>query len=220
MLMHPRAELLAPLRDAGPARGRDRGAEREQPLAEQRRDADPRAGAARRRRRRWPRRGALRPRRARAATAAARRCSPSTSTRRTRPPASASPTPPPATRSTSTGSTCRAPTRWCTSPVTPARATTCCTRSTRRSSDEHDPVACDPDARPLRPAQRVRGATRTSRATPPSSSTATAPRNGARRAHRRDAHAPRSTRRPRRAPAWRETGDDRRPPRRRSRPTS
>ena len=47
----PARRLLPPLRDARAARRRDRGAEREQPLAEQRRDADPRAGPARRRRR-------------------------------------------------------------------------------------------------------------------------------------------------------------------------
>ena len=44
--------------------------------------------------------------------------------------------------------------------------------------DEPDPVACDPDARPLRRAQRVRGATGRAAVRRPSSSTGTAPRNG------------------------------------------
>ena len=145
VLMHPRANFSHHYVTPGPARRRARGAQRQQPLAEQRRDADPRAGAARRRRRA----------RRRPASATTGSCSCGNSggaslftfyLHQALAPAgrAAAPTPRPATRSTSTGSSCRPRTRWCTWPAIPARATSCCTRSTRRSSTRTIRVGCDP----------------------------------------------------------------------------
>ena len=73
------------------AHGRDRGPQRQQPLAEQRRDADPRAGRCSTSPPASPRSATATTASCSSATAAARRSSPSTSTRRSRPTASGSP---------------------------------------------------------------------------------------------------------------------------------